>query len=122
MTLLTRKKITRSLLVSIALFLPFCAIGYHWLIFRKLRCDNIRKYSARDNRLVSSAFAWKGPIRRETQDFSGKKRRKEKYGGLPCAERVTGGSNLSHLENAIMLAYWPDRTQFFTVHPPLGIP
>lgn len=21
-----------------------------------------------------------------------------------------------------MLAYWPDRTQFFTVHPPLGIP
>lgn len=82
---------------------------------RKLRHANTMypKYSIRDNRLVSFLHE-KDPF--DAKDFSGIKRtRREKYGRVLCAERVTGGlSNLSHFENAIMLAYWSDRTQFFT--------
>lgn len=77
--------------------------------------------STYDNRFVSSIFVWKEPIGCETQDFSGtNKMRRKKYGrsSALCTKSHGWLSNLSHLENAIMLAYWPDRTQFFNVHLP----
>lgn len=70
----------------------------------------------------------KNPFVAKLEIFQGqRKTRKENYGG----KREEGGyfvreesrgalTNLSLFEDAIVLAYWLDRTQFFTVHSSLG--
>lgn len=72
------------------------SIGSHWSsIFMKLnraRVQRRRNYRTRDDHLVSSTFAWKGPIRREIFQEQ-RKTRKENYGGAFCEPGVAGGSH-----------------------------
>lgn len=79
-----------------------------------------RKYGTHDNHLVILTYAWKEPIRRKARNFSGTKVGEERklWRGVLSTEKSRGAfANLSLFEDAIVLAYWLDRTQFLILFP-----